>query len=125
MFLRKQKKMQKSKFSIAIALVLINLFSLWFFEIKAETHEVLIIHAFLFPLFFLTELVQKICIGYKNQPQLILSINFFRIIACVGFLFFNYIADNNHEKIYIYNFILVYFSLLFSDIFLKLKRTRK
>lgn len=117
--------MQKSKSSIAIALVLINLFSLWAFEIKAKTHEVLIIHAFLLALFFLTELVQKVCIRYKNQPYLILSINFFRIIACAGFLFFNYISDNNHDKIYIYNFIVVYFFMLFSDIFLKLKTTGK
>lgn len=117
--------MQKSKFSIAITLVLINLFSLWLFEIKAKTQEVLIIHAFLFALFFLTELVQKTCIGYKNQPHLILSINFFRIIVCVGFLFFHYISDKNHKNIYIYNFIVVYFFLLFSDIFLKLKTTKK
>ena len=117
--------MQINKAIFAIISVLINVGVGFFFELKIKTSDILIIHGFLFLLFFITSLIQKGFLIYKNQPYLILSINFFRIIFCSTFLFFNVLSDKNYEKNYIYNFIIVYFLFLFTEIFLKWKRTIK
>lgn len=117
--------MQVNKAIFTIISVLINLGVVFFFELKLKTSDILIIHGFLFLLFFITSLIQKGFLIYKNQPYLILSINFFRIIFCSAFLFFNVLSDINYEKNYIYNFIIIYFLFLFTEIFLKWKRTIK
>lgn len=117
--------MQKKQLILAIILVLLNLEIVRFFELKLKSVDILIIHAALFLLFFITRLIQQRLLQYKKQPHLILSVNFFRIIFCSVFLFFNVIVEREYEKSYIYNFLLVYFLFLFIENFLKWKTTRK
>ena len=117
--------MPPKKAILAILLVLINLGIGFFFDLKLKNGDILTIHITLFLLFFITEQAQKRILLYKNQPQLILSINFFRIIFCSVFLFFNVLAEKNYQKNYIYNFIIVYFLFLFVEIFFKMKTTKK
>lgn len=118
--------MKKNNFFFFLSLFLINLVVVFFFELEITFQKVLVIHTFLFSLLFLTKLIQKKISKHKNiSSSLLLSINFLRILACILFLI-PFIL--NHEKTnicYIYNFFCIYFSMLFSDIFLKLKDAKK
>jgi L-asparagine transporter-like permease len=118
--------MKKSKASLFIASLAINLGAVYFFELTLTFQEVLIIHIFLFVLLFLTDLIQAKLSRHKNvAPSLALSVNFLRILACLFFLCPTILNYEKSDNSYIYNFFFVYFFILFFDIFLKRKNNNK
>ena len=79
--------MKKSKAAGLLILLTINLLVVYCFNIKLNIKDVLIIYAFLFGVFLVTDLIQTKLLKTPNTPVfLLLSINFSRIFACVLFL---------------------------------------
>ena len=118
--------MKKSKVFLFVASLVINLGAVYFFKLKITFQQALTIHTFLFTLLFLTDLIQAKFSKQKNiSPALSLSVNFLRIISCIIFLFPAILSNDKSENSYIYNFFVVYFFILFSDIFLKRKNNNK
>lgn len=118
--------MTKSRLVFFLFLLATNLVVLFFFEINLTLEEMFKIHLFLFLLFLSTSLFQnRICKSIKFLPFISLGINFLRIIGSVAFLIPNIFNKKYYSIHYIYNFFLIYFLLLFFDIFLKWKKTRK
>ena len=114
--------MKKSKVILFIILVAINVSLVHLFKIKIDIQKVLIIQIFLFSLSFLSDVIQLKFSKYKNTtPSHFLSINFLRIFLCVIFLLPTILTYSKSDNIYIYNFFIVYFIYLFSDIVLKQK----
>ena len=109
-----------------VILLAINLIGIYFFKIKLTVKDVLIIYCFLFIVFFLTDLIQSLFLTKVKTPiYLLLGVNFFRIFLCVLFLFPTILNYEKCDNIYVVNFFLVYFFMLFSDIFSKFKSTIK
>ena len=118
--------MKKSKAVLAVVLLGAHLGVVWFLNLKITPQEVLTIHVFLFLLLFLTDLIQtKLSERNNTAPSLLLSINFLRILACVFFLLPAILSYEKPDNSYIYNFFIIYFFILFSDIFLKGKNNNK
>ena len=118
--------MQKSKAILFIASAAVNLLIVQIFKIKITFQEVLTIHIFLFSLSFLAEMIQLKFSKNKNiTPAHFLMINFLRILLCVMFLLPIILRYNKSDNIYIYNFFIVYFGYLFSDIIFKVKNPNK
>ena len=119
--------MKKNKVILFIILVAINVLLVQIFKsIKISILDVLIIQIFLFSLSFLSDVIQLKCSKYKNTtPSHFLSINFLRIFLCVIFLLPTILTYGKSDNIYIYNFFIVYFIYLFSDIVFKHKHPNK
>jgi len=118
--------MKINKLYLFIPLFAINALVVSFFELELNFLEVLTIHTFLFSLLFFTDLIQTKISKYKSTiPIIIISINFFRILACVLFLSSRILNQENTNKSYIYNFFFVYFFVLFHEVFLRLKNKKE
>jgi len=118
--------MKKSKVILFIISGVVNLLIVQFFKLKITFQEVLTIQIFLFLLSFLADRVQLKFSKNKNiTPSHFLMINFLRILLCVMFLFPKILSYDKSDNIYIYNFFIVYFIYLFSDIVLKQKNLNK
>lgn len=102
-----------------IVLTLFNVAACWLTKVQITFLEIVIIHAFLFLLFFITEAAQKKVL--VSLPTLSLGVNFLRMIICTIFLVITVFKKENIIPTYIYNFLLAYFLYLFHDIFLKKK----
>ena len=113
--------MKKSKVVLFIILVTTNLLLL-----PNQIQEVLSIQIFLFSLSFLTDVIQIKFAKHKNiTPSHFLTINFVRIFLCVIFLLPTILTHTKSDNTYIYNFFIVYFIYLFSDIVFKQKFSNK
>ncbi len=113
--------MKKSKVVLFIILVTTNLLLL-----PNQIQEVLSIQIFLFSLSFLTDVIQIKFAKHKNiTPSHFLTINFVRIFLCVIFLLPTILTYTKSDNTYIYNFFIVYFVYLFSDIVFKQKNRNK
>lgn len=118
--------MKISNAPVFLILLVINIVGIYFFKIKLTVQDVLIIYCFLFTVFFLTDLIQTLfLIKAKTPIYLLLGVNFFRIFLCVLFLFATILNYEKSDNIYVVNFFLVYFFMLFSDVFSKFKSTLK
>ena len=118
--------MKKSNAILFITSLVINLAAGYFLKLTITFHEILTIHIFLFLLLFLTDLIQTKFSKHKNiAPPLLLSVNFLRILACIIFLLPVILSHEKSDNSYIFNFFIVYFFILFSNIFLKCKTTIK
>ena len=118
--------MKKSKTTLLIILLAVNLLLVKLFKIEITVQQILIIQTFLFSLSFLAE---KIQIEFsKNQnitPTHFLMINFSRILLCVVFLLPIILKYSKSDNTYIYNFFIAYFIYLFHDIIFKTKNLNK
>ena len=113
--------MKKSKVVLFIILVATNLLL-----VPNQIQEVLSIQIFLFSLSFLTDVIQIKFAKHKNiTPSHFLTINFVRIFLCVIFLLPTILTYTKSDNTYIYNFFIVYFVYLFSDIVFKQKNRNK
>ena len=113
--------MRKSKVVLFIILVTTNLLL-----VHHQIQEVLSIQIFLFSLSFLTDVIQIKFAKHKNiTPSHFLTINFVRIFLCVIFLLPTILTYTKSDNTYIYNFFIVYFVYLFSDIVFKQKNRNK
>ena len=113
--------MKKSKVVLFIILVTTNLLLL-----PNQIQEVLSIQIFLFSLSFLTDVIQIKFAKHKNiTPSHFLTINFVRIFLCVIFLLPTILTYTKSDNTYIYNFFIIYFFYLFSDIVFKQKNRNK
>jgi hypothetical protein len=113
--------MKKSKVVLFIILVTTNLLL-----VPNQIQEVLSIQIFLFSLSFLTDVIQIKFAKNKNiTPSHFLTINFVRIFLCVIFLLPTILTYTKSDNTYIYNFFIVYFIYLFSDIVFKQKFSNK
>ena len=118
--------MKKSKAILFIASAVANLLIVQIFKIKITFQQVLIIQIFLFSLSFLAEMIQLKFSKNKNiTPAHFLMINFLRILLCVMFLLPIILRYDKSDNIYIYNFFIIYFVYLFSDIIFKVKIPNK
>tara|TARA_B100000767_G_scaffold191367_1_gene178610 strand:- start:125 stop:463 length:339 start_codon:yes stop_codon:yes gene_type:complete len=109
--------MKKSKVVLFIILVTTNLLLL-----PNQIQEVLSIQIFLFTVIVLGDLFHKKISKNKHiTPSYFLVINFLRIFICVLFLLPKILNYSMNENTYIYNFFIIYFIYLFSDIILKTK----
>jgi len=113
--------MKKSKVVLFIILVATNLLL-----VPNQIQEVLSIQIFLFSLSFLTDVIQIKFAKHKNiTPSHFLTINFVRIFLCIIFLLPTILTYTKSDNTYIYNFFIVYFVYLFSDIVFKQKNRNK
>ena len=118
--------MKKSKAILFIASVVVNLLIVQIFKIKITFQEVLTIQIFLFSLSFLSDSVQLKFSKNKNiTPSHFLMINFLRILLCIMFLLPIILRYDKSDNIYIYNFFIIYFVYLFSDLIFKVKTPNK
>jgi len=118
--------MKKSKAILFVVLVAINLLLLQIFKIKTTIKDILIIQIFLFSLSVLTDVIQTKLSKYKNSTiSHFLAVNFLRIFLCIIFLLPTILTYSKSDNIYIYNFFIIYFIYLFSDIVLKGKNINK
>ena len=119
--------MKKNKVILFIILVAINVLLVQIFKsIKISILDVLIIQIFLFSLSFLSDVIQLKFSNYKNiTPSHFLSVNFLRIFLCIIFLLPTILTDGKSDNTYIYNFFIIYFIYLFSDIVFKHKNLNK
>ena len=118
--------MKKSKAILFVISLLVNLAIIEISKIQITFQEALTIQIFLFSLSFLSDVIQLKFSKYKNTtPSHFLSINFLRIFLCVIFLLPTILTYSKSDNIYIYNFFIVYFIYLFSDIVFKHKNLNK
>ena len=118
--------MKKSNTILLIISLAVNLLLVQIFKIKITFQQVLIIQIFLFSLSFLADRVQLKFSKNKNiTPSHFLMINFLRILLCVMFLLPIILRYDKSDNIYIYNFFIIYFVYLFSDIIFKVKTPNK
>jgi len=118
--------MRKSKTILLIISLAVNLLVVQIFKIKITVQHVLIIHTFLFSLSFLVDIIQLKFSKNKNiTPAHLLMINFLRILLCVVFLLPIILEYNKSDNTYIYNFFIIYFFYLFSDIISKSQKINK
>jgi len=118
--------MKKSKAILFVISFVVNLLIVELLKLKITFQEVLTIQIFLFSLSFLSNVIQLKFSKYKNTtPSHFLSINFLRIFLCVIFLLPTILTYSKSDNTYIYNFFIVYFIYLFSDIVFKHKNLNK
>ena len=118
--------MKKSKAILFVISLAVNLAIIEISKIQITFQEALTIQIFLFSLSFLSDVIQLKFSKYKNiTPSHFLSVNFLRIFLCVIFLLPTILTYSKSDNIYIYNFFIVYFIYLFSDIVLKQKNLNK
>ena len=118
--------MKKSKAILFIFSAAVNLLIVQTFKIKITFQEVLTIQIFLFTLSCLADRAQLKFSKNKNiTPSHFLMINFLRILLCVMFLLPIILRYDKSDNIYIYNFFIIYFVYLFSDLIFKVKTPNK
>ena len=118
--------MKKSKAILFVISLAVNLAVIKISKIQITFQEVLTIQMFLFSLSFLSDVIQLKFSKYKNTtPSHFLSINFLRIFLCIIFLLPTILTYSKTDNIYIYNFFIIYFVYLFSDIVFKHKNRNK
>lgn len=108
--------------------ILINISVGYFFVLTTTPFKkILSIYIFLFFLFFLTNIIKRnLFKKTSNHPFLLLSINFLRILAATLFLLPTILNHPGPNKLFICNFFIAYFSMLFFDVFFyKSKTIRK
>lgn len=113
--------MTKNKTLTLLALFFLNMIIVCFSEINMSIESVLKIHIFLVLLSFLEERLRFKIIKEKQKIIYFLGVNFFKIILCLVFLAPNILVKNSINNTYIYTFFIVYFVILFYDIFAVLK----
>ena len=118
--------MKKNKAILFIVSTVVNLLIVQIFKIKITFQEVLTVQIFLFSLSFLVDVIQFKFSKYKKiTPSHFLIVNFLRILLCVMFLLPIILRYDKSDNIYIYNFFIVYFFYLFSDLIFKVKTLNK
>ena len=118
--------MKKSKISLLITSLVLNLLLVQIFKIKITFQQVLIIQTFVFSLSFLADIIQlKFSKNKNSTPAHFLMINFLRILLCVVFLLPTILKYSEPENGYIYNFFIIYFIYLFHDIIFNGKNLNK
>ena len=118
--------MKKSKTTLLIISLAVNLLVVQMFKIKITFQQILTIQIFLFSLSFLAEIIQLNFSKNKNiTPSLFLIINFSRILLCVVFLLPTILKYSKSDNSYIYNFFIAYFIYLFHDIIFQSKTVIK
>jgi len=97
----------------------LNYFIVDIFNLNIHYSDILIIQIFLFTLVLLGDLInQKLSNKKDTTPSHFLFINFLRIFLCILFLLPTILNYSKQDNIYIYNFFIIYFIYLFSDIVL-------
>ena len=114
--------MIKNKGFIFILYMLLNYCFVLGFDLEIQLFDVFTIQIFLFTVVVLGDFFQKkISNNNRITPSYFLVINFLRIFICVLFLLPKILNYSKNENTYIYNFFIIYFIYLFSDIILKTK----
>ena len=114
--------MIKNKGFFFIFCMLLNYCFVEGFSLDVQFFDVFTIQIFLFTLVVLGDLFHKKISNNKDiTPSYFLVINFSRIFICVLFLLPKILNYSKNENTYIYNFFIIYFIYLFSDIILKTK----
>ena len=114
--------MIKNKGFFFIFCMLLNYCFVEGFALDIQFFDVFTIQIFLFTLVVLGDLFHKKISNNKDiTPSYFLVINFSRIFICVLFLLPKILNYSNNGNTYIYNFFIIYFIYLFSDIILKTK----
>ena len=109
--------MIKNKSFVFILGFALNYFIVKKFELNIQFLDIIKTHIFLFSLSLLGDLFRQKLSNKKNiTPLYFLAINFSRIFLCILFLLPVILEYNKQENIYIYNFFIIYFVYLFSDI---------
>lgn len=112
----------KNRIILFGALLLANYLASSFFSLEISLVKIFFIHLFLFSLSGFSIYIQKIIAKKKNNtPSYFLTINFFRISACVGFLLPTIIKYSRSDNGYIYNFFIIYFIYLIFEMRVSLK----
>jgi hypothetical protein len=118
--------MIKNKLFIFILSFVLNYFIVWVVNLNIQILDIFTIQIFLFTLSLLGDLLHQKFSNKKDiTPSHFLSINFSRIFLCVLFLVPTILRYSKPDNIYIYNFFIVYFIYLFSDIIFKQRNTNK
>jgi len=113
----------KNRAILFISLLLSNYLSNTFFNLEISLGKILCVHIFLFSLSSFSIYLQKIIAKKENNtPSRFLTINFFRISACVLFLLPTIIKYSNSDNSYIYNFFIIYFIYLLFEMKTLLKK---
>ncbi len=116
---------KKSKVIFFSILLLINILFSKFFVAEISFQEIFIFHVFLFSLMLLTDLIQLKSLKKKGIISYFLTLNFLRIFLCLLFLSPIIFSHKNSNKIYIYNFFIIYFIYLFYNLNFKQKKGKK
>ena len=115
--------MIKNRFFIFISCFLINYIVVKIFNLNIQFINITTIQIFLFTLYLLGDLFYRKISNKKNiTPFHFLAINFSRILLCILFLLPIILSYSKPDNIYIYNFFIIYFTYLFSDIVLTIKK---
>tara|TARA_B100001142_G_C13946117_1_gene505153 strand:- start:159 stop:518 length:360 start_codon:yes stop_codon:yes gene_type:complete len=115
--------MKKTNPLFVAALLVLNLSAQRFLQVSISAYQILIIYMFLFSLIVLTELIRdKILKTTTGKVFTLLGINLLRILFSIVFLFPCFPAKKEVDKVYIYNFIICYFILLFYSSFINRKQ---
>ena len=118
--------MIKNKVFIFILCMLLNYFFVEGFDIDIQFFDIFTIQVFLFTVVVLGDFFHEKFSNNKHiTPSHFLVINFFRIFICVLFLLPKILNYSKNDNTYIYNFFIIYFIYLFSDIILKTKIKNK
>ena len=100
-------------------LLFVNLIAQDALKIEISTHQILTIYVFLFSLTVLTEYIRDKIISRKSSNRLgLLAINLSRILLSAVFL----LPHLEANKIYVYNFIICYLTLIFYSVFINRKQ---
>ena len=110
--------------NLRLALLVVNIGTIYVFQIKELLYFAVSSHLFLFALDVFTQMYEK-RLNNIRKPLLALSINFFRIVFCLVFLLPQISSSNTERKIYIINFFLIYFVLLTINLINKKKHLNK
>jgi len=118
--------MRKNKITVFIVLTILNILLVNMFNLKISLQNIVIIQVFLFSLSFSSQLLQEKLVKKKNTtPAHFLSVNILRIALCIVFLLPVILNFRESEKSYIYNFFIIYFSYLFLENYVKVKKQDK
>lgn len=107
-------------------LFLINYLVIISFSVTINLKQIFISHLFLFILSIVSDFLKRQLNKIKNNtPFYFLLINFFRICVCLVFLFSSVVNPAEQAKIYVCNFIIIYFLYLFIDLVFEYKKQDK
>ena len=118
--------MKKNKIILAGLIFAINIFALDLIETNIETKDVVIVHLFLFSLWIFSGLIQYRLFKKNNIKSVhVFFVNPIRMLFCLLFLLPTMLNYQKSENPYIYNFFIIYFIYLFSDLFFISKKEIK
>jgi len=115
---------QRNRIILFSSLLLVNLLVVDFYSLQINHKKIFIINSFLFLLSFFSNIIKERVIKNKKIVFYKISINFLRILACIIFLFLTILEENKTNRIYVYNFLIIYFTHLFFEIFLEYRSNK-